>query len=126
MSFLGFCLFGFREFINLWFSLECLSYFLSICLIFAVIYEMATYPSRNIIQVRNRQLWKVTATNFFLVWTDQPGLYQFIGNLSLFPGVTTLDLDFSSTNRTIIFYLLGVTIGSFLLDIFNKFCILKL
>ena len=111
LSFLGFCLFGFREFINLWFSLECLSYFLSICLIFAVIYEMATYPSRNIIQVRNRQLWKVTATNFFLVWTDQPGLYQFIGNLSLFPGVTTL--DFSSTNRTIIFYLLGVTIGSF-------------
>ena len=102
-----------------------LKLFFKVLLIFAVIMN-GTYPSRILFQVRNRQLWKVTATNFFLVWTDQPGLYQFIGNLSLFPGVTTLDLDFSSTNRTIIFYLFRSNYWKLLLDIFNKFCILKL
>ena len=111
LSFLGFCLFGFRDFINIWFGFEFLSYFLNIWLIFVIIFEMTNYSSRTLFQVRKLQFWKVSVTTFLLVWTDQPGIYQFIGNLSLSTGVTPL--DFSNITITIILYFLGTIIGSF-------------
>ena len=109
LSLFSLCLFGFRDFINIWFGFEFLSYFLGIYLIFIIVYEMSTYPIRTILQLRKRQFWKVIILNFLLVWTDQPSVYQFTRNLSFSTGVTLLDF---STNTSIIFYLLGITIGS--------------
>nr|AYC65720.1 hypothetical protein Ycf1 [Udotea sp. TZ0819] len=108
VSFLGFCLFGFRDFINVWFGfIEHLSYFFGVGLIFVIIFEMAHNPVKILNKYQKTELFKIAIANFLLVWTDQPGLYQFIGNLSV-SGITPLDFS----NKTIIFYFLGIIVGS--------------
>nr|AYC64051.1 hypothetical protein Ycf1 [Halimeda micronesica] len=107
LSLLGFCLFGFRDIINIWFGLEPLSYFLGIYLIFIVIFQMTQKPLKIIRKYQKKELFGICVINFALVWTDQPGLYQFFGNLSLQTGISPLDIDFSAT------YFSGVILGSF-------------
>nr|BBD21571.1 hypothetical chloroplast RF1 [Rhipidosiphon lewmanomontiae] len=116
ISFLGFCLFGFRDFINLWFGfIEHWSYYLGVWLIFVTIFEMAHKPvsiinqyQYNKIKYPKKKLFQIALVNFVLVWTDQPGIYQFFGNLSVSTGVTPLDFS----NKTIIFYFLGIIVGN--------------
>ena len=115
LSLLGFCLFGFRNIINLWFGLEPLSYFLGIWLIFIVVFEMAHNP-RPFIKIKKSQkkeLLKIFLINFGLVWTDQSGFYQFFGNLSLNSGISPLDFSFYNSQFSISLYFFGVLVGSF-------------
>lgn len=113
LSLLGFCLFGFRDIINTWFGLEPFSYFLGIWLIFTVIFEMAHSPFRILKESQNKELLKIFLINFGLVWTDQSGLYQFFGNLSLHSGVSPIDFSFYNSEFSISFYFFGIIIGSF-------------
>lgn len=95
LSLLGFCLFGFRDFMNIWFSSlwEPLSYFLGIWLIFVVIFQITQKPLKIMKKHQKKELFMICIINFALVWTDQPGLYQFFGNLALHPGVSPLDIS---------------------------------
>lgn len=113
LSLLGFCLFGFRTIINVWFGLEPFSYFLGIWLIFTVIFEMAHSPFRILKESQSKELLKIFLINFGLVWTDQSGLYQFFGNLSLHSGVSPIDFSFYNSEFSISFYFFGIIIGSF-------------
>nr|YP_009519650.1 hypothetical protein Ycf1 [Udotea flabellum]AYC65627.1 hypothetical protein Ycf1 [Udotea flabellum] len=122
LSLLGFCLFGFRDFINIWFGLEPLSYFLGIWLIFIVIFEMTHRPVKILKKSQKIELLKIGLTNFLLVWTDQSGIYQFFGNLSLSTGVSPL--DFSNSNITL--YFLGACFGSIFWTFFISFVLLRL
>ena len=110
---MGFCLFGFRDIINAWFGLEPFSYFLGIWLIFTVIFEMAHSPFRILKESQRKELLKIFLINFGLVWTDQSGLYQFFGNLSLNSGVSPIDFSFYNSEFSISFYFFGIIIGSF-------------
>ena len=112
LSLLGFCLFGFRDIINTWFGLEPFSYFLGIWLIFTVIFEMAHSPFRILKKYQKKELLKIFLINFGLVWTDQSGLYQFFGNLSLHSGVSPIDFSFYNSDSVIQFYFFGIIIGS--------------
>lgn len=113
LSLLGFCLFGFRDIINVWFGLEPFSYFLGIWLIFTVIFEMAHSPFRILKKSQRSAMTKIFLINFGLVWTDQSGLYQFFGNLSLHSGVSPIDFSFYNSEFSISFYFFGIIIGSF-------------
>ena len=113
LSLLGFCLFGFRDIINAWFGLEPFSYFLGIWLIFTVIFEMAHSPFRILKKSQQKELLKIFLINLGLVWTDQSGLYQFFGNLSLHSGVSPVDFSFYNSEFSISFYFFGIIIGSF-------------
>ena len=113
LSLLGFCLFGFRDIINVWFGLEPFSYFLGIWLIFTVIFEMAHSPFRILKKSQRSAMTKIFLVNFGLVWTDQSGLYQFFGNLSLHSGVSPIDFSFYNSEFSISFYFFGIIIGSF-------------
>lgn len=112
LSLLGFCLFGFRDIINAWFGLEPFSYFLGIWLIFTVIFEMAHSPFRILKKSQRKELLKIFWINFGLVWTDQSGLYQFFGNLSLHSGVSPIDFSFYNSEFSIPFYFFGIILGS--------------
>nr|YP_009472571.1 hypothetical protein [Chlorodesmis fastigiata]ARO74158.1 hypothetical protein [Chlorodesmis fastigiata] len=110
LSFLGFCLFGFRDFINLWFGfIEHFSYFFGVCLVFVIIFDMMHNPIRFKYKYPRKELFKIAIANFLLVWTDQPGIYQFFGNLSVSAGITPLDFS----GKTTILYFLGIILGSF-------------
>nr|YP_009519410.1 hypothetical protein Ycf1 [Pseudocodium devriesii]AYC65347.1 hypothetical protein Ycf1 [Pseudocodium devriesii] len=112
LSLLGCCLFGLRDIINAWFGLEPISYFVGIWLIFTVIFELTHRPLRILKKPKFKELLKIFLINFGLVWTDQPGLYQFFGNLSLHNGVVAMDL--ASSNSTVIWeYFIGIFVGSF-------------
>ena len=113
LSLLGFCLFGFRDIINAWFGLEPFSYFLGIWLIFTVIFEMAHSPFRILKKSQSNELLNIFLINFAIVWTDQSGLYQFFGNLSLHSGVSPIDFSFYNSEFSISFYFFGIIIGSF-------------
>ena len=113
LSLLGFCLFGFRDIINVWFGLEPFSYFLGIWLIFTVIFEIAHGPFRILKKPQRSVMAKIFLVNFGLVWTDQSGLYQFFGNLSLHSGVSPIDFSFYNSDFSISFYFFGIIIGSF-------------
>ena len=113
LSLLGFCLFGFRDIINAWFGLEPFSYFLGIWLIFTVIFEMAHSPFRILKKSQSKELLNIFLINFAIVWTDQSGLYQFFGNLSLHSGVSPIDFSFYNSEFSISFYFFGIIIGSF-------------
>nr|AOP19036.1 hypothetical protein [Halimeda discoidea] len=110
LSFLGLCLFGFRDFINIWFGSlwEPLTYFLGIWLIFFVIFHMTQKPFKIIRKYQKKELLTICIINFALVWTDQPGLYQFFGNLVFQPGVSPLDVSESTV------YFIGAILGSLL------------
>nr|YP_009130568.1 hypothetical chloroplast RF1 [Tydemania expeditionis]CEO91098.1 hypothetical chloroplast RF1 [Tydemania expeditionis] len=108
LSLFGFCLFGARDFINVWYGFEPLSYFLGIILIFMVIFEMTHRPLRIIKKPKKKELLKIFGITFGLVWTDQPGLYQFLGNLSFHSGISPLDFDLSNS----VIYFLGLILGS--------------
>nr|AYC63947.1 hypothetical protein Ycf1 [Flabellia petiolata] len=121
LSLLGLCLFGFRDFINTWFGLEPFSYFLGIWLIFIVIFEMTNRPLKVLKKSQKKELFNIFLMNFALVWTDQPGLYQFFSNLSLYSGVSPLDFE-----APISFYFLGVVFGSICWASFISFIVLRL
>nr|BBN51374.1 conserved hypothetical protein [Halimeda borneensis] len=106
LSLLGFCLFGFRDIINIWFGFEPLSYFLGIWLIFMIIFQMTQKPFKIIKKDQKKELLMICVINFALVWTDQPGLYQLLGNLTFHTGISPLDITESVS------YFYGIVLGS--------------
>nr|YP_009519599.1 hypothetical protein Ycf1 [Udotea argentea]AYC65539.1 hypothetical protein Ycf1 [Udotea argentea] len=121
LSFLGFCLFGVRDFIDIWFGLEPLSYFFGIFLIFSVIFELTYQPLKIYKKSQKTELFKICLINFLLVWTDQPGIYQFFGNLSISTGISPLDV----ADAKIIFYFLGSFIGSICWTVLISFIVFR-
>ena len=105
-SFLGCCLFGFREIIFSWYGLEPLSYFLGVWLIFTAVLQMLKSPLSEITEPK--ELLRIFGISFGCVWTDQSSFFQTFGNLSFQSGVSTLDW----TEGPLTFYFLGLFLGS--------------
>ena len=122
LSLIGFCLFGFRDVLNIWFfSLwEPLSYFLGIWLIFIVIFQMTQKPLKILKKSQKKELFMICVMNFALVWTDQPGVYQFFGNLALHTGIYPLDISEPVP------YFCGIILGSVLWAPFIGFLVVQI
>ncbi len=122
LVFLTCVVFGIRQVLVPWLTLEPFNYLLGIILLFRVIYSMTR---ENLIELKG---WSNPRyTNFFLVsfvlaWCEQTSCFQYLGNITLSSNVTILE-SFSSTSSISTFfthtsYLLGIAIGSVLFSLF--------
>nr|YP_009519019.1 hypothetical protein Ycf1 [Boodleopsis sp. H.0758]AYC64898.1 hypothetical protein Ycf1 [Boodleopsis sp. H.0758] len=113
LSLLSFFLFGWRDKLNIWFSLEPFSYFMGVYFVFLFIYEVVKSPLKIIRKSKKnkRFVLKSILISFILVCTDQSGVYPFLRNLSLHSGTSIIDL--SDSDIIVSIYFLGIIFGSF-------------
>lgn len=109
-------LFGVRTIISSWFSFEPYNYIIGIILIFRVIYSMTQENLREINGWRDSQYIKYFCTTFILAWCEQTSILQYIGNLSINPNSSLLEISvltpFYTSIGQHILYLFGLLIGS--------------
>lgn len=113
---IGCVIFGVRSIINTWFSFEPFNYIIGLIIIFRVIYSMTQENLREIEGWNNPQYINFFLTTFALAWCEQTSILQYIGNLSLNPTASLLEVSSLAPSFTSamqhIFYLLGLLIGS--------------
>ena len=112
-------IFGGRFFVVPWFNLQVINYFVGICLVLNLVYDIAHERSIRIIDSRNTfVLVKIFLLNFALAWTEQSCIFQYFGNLT-FGAQPTLIESFSSATELQsigkhLIYITGIIIGSLL------------
>lgn len=130
LVFLTCTVFGLRQILIPWFTLEPLNYFIGMILIFRIIYSMTR---ENLVELQGwmkPQYTKFFVLNFVLAWCEQTSVFQYLGNLTLSSNVTILE-SFSSTSSISSFfthfvYLLGIGIGSVFFTSFWGFFFLQM
>lgn len=112
LSLLSFFLFGWRDKLNIWFSLEPLNYFMGVYFVFLFIHEVAKSPLKVIRKSKKNKklILKTILVSFILVCTDQSGVYPFFRNLSLHSGTSIIDL--SDSGIIVSLYFIGIIFGS--------------
>jgi hypothetical protein len=119
LLFLTCTVFGIREILLPWLTLEPLNYVIGLILIFRIIYQMA---GEQLVELRGSSFWSTPEyqtfffTSFLIAWCEQTSLFQYLGNLTLSSNVTILE-SFSSTSSissffTHFLYLVGIACGS--------------
>ena len=124
-------LFGLRSFVVPWFSLEPLNYAIGLYIVLNIIFQSLQKRSWKQIQFSEKnRLFFIFLTHFLLIWTEQPSIYQHIGNLTVSSDSTILetltsngDINFFISHS---FYLFGFIVGSFIFSILFGIGILKL
>lgn len=124
-------LFGLRSFIVPWFSLEPLNYIIGLYIVLNIIFQSLQKRSWKQIQFSEKnRLFFIFLTHFLLIWTEQPSIYQHIGNLTISSDSTILetltsngDINFFISHT---FYLFGFIAGSFFFSILFGIGILKI
>lgn len=117
ISFIGFVIFGCRFFIIPWFSIEPLSFIVGIFLLLSIVYDMSHERVIKIIDKNDKvTLLKIFFLNFFLIWTEQSCIFQYISNITIQAAPTTLDPFSVNSQIEYIFshinYLAGILIGN--------------
>lgn len=113
--FLACTIFGIRQILIPWLTLEPLNYVLGFILIFRIIYSMTR---ENLTELKGWFLPEYKTfflTSFILAWCEQSSIFQYLGNLTTSSNVTILE-TFSSSSSISIFlshflYLIGITLG---------------
>jgi len=109
-------LFGLRIILVPWLSLEPLSYFLGLILIFKTIYSMVREPIQLIQPTEKKKLLDFFLLHFSLAWCEQTCIFQYLGNITLSAEPTNLENFYA--NRSIesfvlhFNYSLGLLFGS--------------
>ena len=124
-------LFGLRSFIVPWFSLEPLNYIIGLYIVLNIIFQSLQKRSWKQIQFSEKnRLFFIFLTHFLLIWTEQPSIYQHIGNLTISSDSTILetltsngDINFFISHS---FYLFGFIVGSLIFSILFGIGILKI
>jgi hypothetical protein len=113
--FLSLTLFGVRQLLIPWLTLEPLNYILGIIVIFRVIYSMTQENLKELNGWFLPQYKSYFLTSLLLAWCEQSSIFQYLGNLTLSSNVTILE-SFSSNSSlssllTHFLYILGIFIG---------------
>ena len=124
-------LFGLRSFVVPWFSLEPLNYIIGLYIVLNIIFQSLQKRSWKQIQFSEKnRLFFIFLTHFLLIWTEQPSIYQHIGNLTISSDSTILetltsngDINFFISHT---FYLFGFIVGSFIFSILFGIGILRI
>ncbi len=122
-------LFGGRFFITSWFNFQTLNFFLGLCLVLNIVYDMGNERSIRIIDISNKPLLlRIFLLNFTLAWTEQSCIFQYFGNLTLGAEPTIIEIFSSSTELQSILthtsYIIGIIVGSLVFtSIFTFFCL---
>ena len=116
--FLTCTVFGIRELLIPWLTLEPLNYLIGVVLIFRIIYSMTAESLVELKGWSDPKYKNFFLTSFGLAWCEQTSVFQYLGNVTLSSNVTMLE-SFSSTSSlssffTHILYVLGIGIGSVL------------
>ena len=122
-TFVTFIVFGLREILIPWLTLEPLNYLVGIVLIFRIIYSMT---QENLIELKGwggynfPKYRSFFLTSFVLAWCEQTSIFQYLGNVTLSSNVTILE-SFSTTSSISSFfthclYIFGISIGCSALD----------
>ena len=93
--FLTFTVFGIRQILVPWLTLEPLNYILGLIVIFRMIYSMT---QENLTESKGWFLPQYRGyflTSFLLAWCEQSSIFQYLGNITLSSNVTLLE-SFSS------------------------------
>lgn len=117
--FIGAILFGFRELIFPFVTFQPFLFVLGIGVLVRTLYFMIHEKGFKQINISEKSsLIKIFLLNFFLIWTEQSCVYQFLGNINFGPESTILEGFFSSNFQN--FFLIHVTYlsGIFLGGIF--------
>jgi hypothetical protein len=120
--FLIFVVFGIRELLIPWLTLEPFNYILGLILIFRSIYSMTQENLNELSGWQNPQYRNFFLTSFLLAWCEQSSIFQYLGNLSITPNPTAL--EGFPTNSAVAsflnhsFYVFGIVVGSFLFTFF--------
>ena len=128
--FLTLTIFGIRQILIPWLTLEPFNYILGVILIFRIIYSMTQENLKELNGWSFPQYKNYFLTSFLLAWCEQTSIYQYLGNLTLSSNVTILE-SFSSNSSvgsffTHTLYIFGITIGSLLFTSIWGFFFLQL
>jgi hypothetical protein len=113
--FLAFTIFGVRQILIPWLTLEPLSYILGLVLLFRIIYSMTGETLKELKGWFLPEYRMFFVTSFLLAWCEQTSIFQYLGNLTASSNVTILE-SFSSSSPISSFlshflYLVGVSVG---------------
>lgn len=115
LLFLACTIFGIRQVLIPWLTLEPLSYVLGIILIFRIIYSMTGESLKELKGWSLPDYKDFFITSFLLAWCEQSSIFQYVGNLTASSNVTVLESFSSSSPISSFFghfsYLVGVSIG---------------
>ncbi len=123
-------IFGFRFIIIPWLTLEPLSYFLGLVLIFKTVYSMIREPIRVTQTFEKTKLLKFFLLHFVLAWCEQSCIFQYLGNITLSADPTTLENFY--TNKSLESFLihfnysLGLLFGSLFFSLLFAFIFVNL
>jgi hypothetical protein len=131
--FLTFTVFGFRQILIPWLTLEPINYLLGMILIFRTIYSMT---QENLTELTgwgglNSQKYRnFFFTSFLLAWCEQTSIFEYLGNLTLSSNVTILE-SFAGSNSissffTHVIYIFGISLGSILFTVLWGFFFLQI
>lgn len=120
--FISCVLFGFRILIFPWFCFDPINLIIGFFLLINIVYDMTHERVRKIIDWKNKLIIiKIFLLNFFLIWTEQSCIFQFLGNLTSGPEPSVLEnfsynsnLNFLLNNLT---YLSGLLVGCLFFNI---------
>ena len=117
ITFISCVIFGFRNIIIPWFSLEPLNYLLGLFVIFRLVYTMTQENLRELPGWNQPQYKNFFLTNFFLAWCEQTAVFQYLGNINLSATSSILEINSFSSPLQIFFehssYIVGLLIGCF-------------
>ena len=135
--FLSCTIFGLRQILVPWLTVEPLSYVLGLILIFRIIYSMTRENLTELKGWFSSKYKTFFVTSFLLAWCEQSSIFQYLGNLTASSNVTILE-TFSSSSPISSFlthfgYIFGIAIGSLFFTGFwgivflqlKNWCILK-
>jgi hypothetical protein len=120
--FLSCTIFGLRQFLVPWLTVEPLSYVLGLILIFRIIYSMTRENLTELKGWFSPEYKTFFLTSFLLAWCEQSSIFQYLGNLTASSNVTILE-TFSSSSPissfvTHFFYIFGIITGSLVFTCF--------
>jgi hypothetical protein len=128
--FLTFTVFGVRQILIPWLTLEPLNYVIGVILIFRIIYSMTQENLKELTGWFNPKHQSFFLTSFVLAWCEQSSIFQYLGNLTVSSNVTILE-SFSSNSSissffTHFLYVIGIACGSILFTAFWGFIFLQI
>lgn len=113
--FLACTLFGFRQILIPWLTLEPLGYVLGLILIFRIVYSMTGESLKELTGWFLPEYKTFFLTSFLLAWCEQSSIFQYLGNLTASSNVTILESFSSSSPISSFFshfiYLVGISTG---------------
>lgn len=127
LIFISCVIFGCRNIITPWFSLEPLNYILGLIVLFRLIYTMTQENLRELNGWNQPQYKNFFLISFVIAWCEQSSIFQYLGNLNFSP--TSSLLEVSSTFNSFLdhsFYIFGLLIGCILFTIFWGFVFLQI